>query len=430
MVRNTVILLVFAALLKGFGFLLNLVMARELTAAQYGIWGLAYSTQNFIATFAVVGIPEVVISSLKDYRKDNSKEMLFSSANICFSVTLLFSVAFAYSLYFFSSYNPKFKINFLLSVVITGAFLAFATIQSQMLRLQEKHLSSLIFSFLLPFLGLIGCSLAMLMVPTVENYFLGSALGLVGGGLIFKNRIQGTIFSKETLQACIGLIKKLPPFVLIAFFGWITGYGTNIVIGQAFNLNEVGKFTFIFNLNAVLVLISTSLNQVWGPRFFKLIQNNSDMVMIERKNRIFFTSLSLLLGSICAIIIVFNQRICETIGGNVTQYANLRLEMLLIFCTNIAAIPYCHCLNYHLVFDKGILLMRTTIFSSLLGLLLWGFFMFYFGAIGIYVGVFTQIILRSIFISWNSREWKVNPCWTGVICGIAIGFLGFYIAAR
>lgn len=87
-----------------------------------------------------------------------------------------------------------------------------------------------------------------------------------------------------------------------------------------------------------------------------------------------------------------------------------------------------HCSNYYLVFERGKDLRNIVIVTSIIGVAIWLILMLFFGKIGIYVGFFVQMLLRSVWIYIESRKhWNLKISYEGVIIGILITYFGYLI---
>src|SRR5204863_3140116 len=103
---------------------------------------------------------------------------LFAAANGAFARTMCISVAVAAALGVLFSARGGIDIVTLVGVLASGTLLAFATLQAQIVRLEEKHVASLAFSFLAPFAGLLGSVVSFMFERSVRSFFVGSAVGL------------------------------------------------------------------------------------------------------------------------------------------------------------------------------------------------------------------------------------------------------------
>lgn len=415
-----------AALLKLSGFVLFLWIAKTLSVDNYANFGLLYALQSGLTTFGLVGILESVIGLLKEYQTEEQRRKLFAAANSTFLITLFSSVLIV--LIFFIFISSEATTLTLIWVLASGALLSFSMLQSQIVRLDEEHLSSLSFNFIVPFTGITGSFVLFYLDRTVQSFFAGATLGLIFSTLvmiIFK--IGFFNFSSKTKEI-LPVIVRITPFIAVALLGWLGGYGNNYIINFFFEPKEIAKFTFALSLSSVMQLIATALNQVWSPRFYKLI-NNLPEVKLELMNKRFFRVQGLTMGLFGGLVIALFPKLIDMVGGNLLSYRSITLELFLLFSSYVILTPWWHCQNYFLAHDRGPMVMRVILITSIIGITLWIMLMILLGPIGIYVGFFMQMLLRTIVLLFEAKKcWPIRASWDGVVAGIIILFIGFVIS--
>ena len=414
-----------AGLLKLVGFFLFFWLARILSVDDYARFGLFYSLQTGLMTFGLVGIVEAVIGLLKVHRSVEEQRALFAAANSALCVTLVSSIVFA--LFVIVIFINPLEISFLTlaCVLVSGALMAYSTLQSQIVRLQEKHLSSLCFSFVLPLAGLVGSLVAFYHERTVQSVFLGSAIGLfISLAGLWISRV-GFYGIADRLVEVRPILLRVTPFIAIAFLGWLGGYGNNYVITYIFKPKEVAKFTFALGLSSIMQLIASALNQVWSPRFYR-ITHELPLDDVEKKNRRFYSLQGVALGFVGGSGIALFPSTIKVFGGNLVAYQSMNLELFFLFSSYVLLSPWWHCHNYFLAYDKGPSVMRVILITSVIGIIAWLMLMWQLGTIGIYIGFMTQMLLRSAGILFVAKKyWPVKMSWAGVTIGMLMTFIGF-----
>lgn len=430
MIRFALLFAGSAAILKLLGFLLSLWIARVLIPEQYGIWGLAFSIQVGIGTFGMVGIQESLVGLLKEHPSRTGRGHLYAASMEAYLTTLAITVVVALCVIFFAlEWRSIGAIGFA-GIIVSGSLMALTALQAQIARLEEDHMASLIFSFLIPLAGVGGSAIAFKIIPTVDAFFAGSGFGMLLVTAIFCSRLRGLRpITRDVKLTRSKLLQRLTPFIIVAIFGWLSGYGSTFFVNHLFGLEDVAKLTFLLTIGSVLQLLTTALNQVWSPRFYSLIHSNKDIEAVERLNHLFYSVQSLGLGAFSAIFIAGMPYLLDYAGGQLTSYRYMRVELFLIFIGYIILVPWTHCQNYLLVYDKGNTLMYVVLISSFIGISVWFTLMALFGAIGIYIGFFIQMMLRSIAISISVRQWPVRMSWSATIGGITLASTGLLFPA-
>lgn len=414
-----------AGFLKLAGFVLFMWLARTLSVDNYANLGLLYSLQTGVTTFGLVGIVEAIVGLLKSLSSLEDRQKLFAAANSAFIFTLSISlVILSVSYETLNTGSNKTQLT-LLYVMFSGGLLAFASLQTQIVRLEEKHLASLCFNFVLPFAGLVGSSLAFYYFRTVSSFYWGTAIGLsISLAVMLSCRVGFYDFTKNK-KDIYPILKRTAPFVIVAFLGWLSGYGNNYIINFYFEPKEVAKFTFALSLSSIMQLIATALNQVWSPRFYQYVRELS-FESLEEKNRQFFRLQGLAMGFIGGLVLALFPLFTKLGGGNLGSYQTMNLELLCLFSSYVFLSPWWHCSNYFLAHDHGSSIMKITLLTSVIGISIWLILMWQLGSIGIYIGFMTQMLIRSVGIALAAkRRWPVRICWDGVVGGILLTFSGY-----
>lgn len=414
------------AALKGFNFLFVLWIAKKLPQDEFGRFGLFYALQTGLVTFAIAGIFEAVIGLMRDYKRDVEKNTLYSAASTNF---LLLSLAVASFVIIVNWLYTEESLFIIISVVvIAGVLLAFSNFQSQLFRLNENYQLSVAWNFFPTLAVLFGGIIAFYYHRSLFALFSGSAVGAAIAISIFY--LAGLGHFKFSLD--YGLIKKIAkrifPFFAVAFFGWLSGYGNNYLIKMIFQSTEVAMFTFVLSISSIMQLVVTSVNQVWAPQFFKLV-NSSAIVEAEKQNRRFSTLTAVGLGVFAAFVLTFFSFAIDKIGGNLLSYKQMNLELFCLMAGYLALIPWYQSYNYFLVYDKGQSVLKVVLISSIIGIVVWLIFMLTMGSFGIYFGFLVQMVFRSAVI-WVAvkRNWDVRFAWSGILFGFLIMLGGLYVS--
>jgi O-antigen/teichoic acid export membrane protein len=414
-----------AILLRLAGFLVFLWLARALAVADYAGWGLLYALQTGIATFGLTGVIEAVVGLLKERSSADARQSLFSAANMAFLIVGAVTVILA--MFFFwgvaRSHTPFLTVALAIG---SGMLLAYASLQAQIVRLEEKHIASLCFNFVVPLAGFLGSAIAFYFMRSVAAYFAGLAVGagfsLAGALVIGMGFLPSTSYHRDLYP----ILSRVHPFIFVGLIGWLSGYGTNYLINVFFAPLQVARFTFVFSLSAVMQLIATSMNQVWSPRFYQMI-HEAPVADIERRNRLFFQIEALALGFVGAGMLVVYPFAIRLLGGNASHYADMRPELFLLILGYVVTVPTWHAQNYLLAFDKGALIRDVHIVTGIVGAIVGIFLMWKIGPMGIYISFLIQMLLRStgMFIAAR-RNWPVRLAWQGIGIGMLVALVGLF----
>ncbi len=230
---------------------------------------------------------------------------------------------------------------------------------------------------------------------------------------------------KHIIRLFKAIIKKITsrvtPYIIIAFWGWLLGYGNAFIIKILFDDFNVASFVFFYTISSILQLVATSMNQVWSPSFF-LNYPQKTIDLLERKNILFTTIQGAVLGLV-GLFILFVFPLVSEFFPNLQKYTQVD-GLFWIFAAYVVSIPWWHAQNYFMINNKGQSLMQLTIFSCILGYILWFLSMLTLGSIGIYFGFFIQTFMRSLIVYFKAKKfWDIKFDWQGM--SICLTFLIF-----
>ncbi|WP_418637371.1 lipopolysaccharide biosynthesis protein [Winogradskyella sp.] len=401
---------------KGIGFFVFMYFAGILSIKEYASFGLNYSFFTVVCMFSYAGINESVIGQLK---KEKNTSDLFKTANSVFVLFSLISLLIFVPVYKIIYLESSLSFVNIFSITLGAILLSFFTFQSIIVRLKEAHLHSVVYSFFPPLLGYI---LGFYLVFTSKesfSYFKGVLYAaFISLFVLFFFRKHFIGFSKSTKQIKLIIFSALP-YIAIAFFAWILGYGNTFLINYLFDELQVATYVFLFTIASVLQLVANSMNQVWSPKFYNIFQENN-LKEIEKKYGVFTIVQGAIIGLIGALIIVVFP-IVASYFESFNKYEGVEFSMFFLFGGYLVSIPWWHTQNYYLIKNQGKKLMNLTLISSLFGLVLWIAMMFFLKEIGIYLGFFFQLLIKSLLVYfYGQKKWDIKFHWKGTLIGLGI----------
>jgi O-antigen/teichoic acid export membrane protein len=210
----------------------------------------------------------------------------------------------------------------------------------------------------------------------------------------------------------------------MGIFGWLSGYGMNIIIDIRFDAFHVATFTFLFTAASMSQMIANSLNMVWTPRFYQLF-NEGVMDQAETQNRFSFSLLAITLGVVGGLGVAFLPWVTGLVGGNLSHYGDFRVELAFLMCGYIVCISWWYGQNYYHVAGYGSALLHLSLWSGGVGLVLWVICMMVLGSVGIFIGFALQMTIKAVamWVVGNNR-WRLRPPWLAIMIGCSIIFVG------
>lgn len=412
-------------------------LASICTKQQYGTAGILFSAQQFVTILVIGGLVEACTSLLNEYRALDRLPTLFFNARILLWVAstiigLLYAVVYWVVL---PSLVPGTPLLLHVAVLLSGILLAYFNLSSNMRRLQEDHRSSIIWKSL-PILLCYSFAIAGMAVSQPEEkirgFFVGSLLGLVLAGFVALIAGRSKWTPVQGPHGEIGTLKDLNrsalPFLPVVLVTWLSGYGANFAIVSFFTKNEVAEFTMVLTLNSILLLSLNSLNQVWTPRFFQLALDKSKEDLADL-NRMVNQAMMLLACFIAGLILLYFQEGVTLVGGNMTGYRAIHPYLLITFSSFVFLTGYFRSINYFFLWQHQLVYMRIFLFTTFLGLVVWGLAMWEFGTWGIYVGFWFSIVARgTITFLYARKKWAMRMNLVEISLGLFL-ILGGYLLA-
>lgn len=393
---------------KGLGFVLFFWLAATLSVEAYAQFGLFFALQALVAAFVGAGTVDAIVGRLKHYPDGIKRHRIMSAGNGMFTLMACAGLLLVFGASDWLRQETGASSRDIALLAIIGVFGGFYSLQARLVRLDERHLASLVLTNAPTFVAFVGGLAGFLLAGTLTGFFFGMAIGLaVSFPAFFKLYIDlRRAFSAPKLIGEIA--RKILPFIVIALVAWLAGYGSTYLINSFFGTTEVSRFTFAYTLSSLMQLLATSLNQVWSPRFFRIV-HSTEIVEIERASRNFFTVQALILGAVGGCILAVAPSAIALTGERLQPYSEMSLEMLLLFAAYAVSIPWYYAHNYFYAHACGRELMWLILSASAAGLVFWFAAIWIFGAIGAYLGFAVQMLARSLIVwVYARRLWRVS----------------------
>lgn len=417
-----------ATALKLVGFFVFLWMAQSLPIAEYASFGLFYALQAGLAAFVLAGIVEVSVGLTKNSEGPKDREYFYRLANTAFLVMAMAFIVLALLVFWLFANDSSSNVSVVLATILGGIALGFSSLQSQIVRLQERHFDSLCFNFLVPLAGFLVGGIGLYMYQSVGSFFAGSTIGVISGLLILWVAGIGDYKQAEILGDSRLILAPLPPFLLMAGLGWLSGYGNNYLINYLLVTEDVAKFTFLLSLSAAMQLIANSLNLVWGAHFYRIAEE-LPISQVEEKNRAVFRWLGIVMGIAAAVLVCLFSPVLSLIGGNLAIYQSMGFELFLMSVGYIVLLPWWHCHPYFILYAKGPELFRVLLITSVVGIAGWAVLMIWLGSLGVYLGFLFQMVIRALGVYLSAKKyWPLTISWEGIAGGCLIAFGGFALS--
>lgn len=316
------------------GFLLRVVLARWLGAADLGLYTMVITIQGIAAFVASVGIPLALIKYVAEYKDKTDK--LFQTTSAAFLTSIIFGLLVGILLYTLSGILAGlFNMPELARLLKILAFaFPFASVLETVLGLfnglrQMKTYAYLMVlrSFLMIFfiVGFVWFGFG------VQGAAWGIVLSVVGGcilGLYFSRR-----FIHLTLHGLLQGAKRLVSFGSQVFgadaLGLILAYTDIILIGYFLAAEDVGYYGIAVSLSTFFLLVPKAIQKITYPATSEYWSQNNHQALSRMIDKSMKYSACILLPLGLGMGF-FAREVITGIFGQEFIYAALPLCVLLI----------------------------------------------------------------------------------------------------
>ena len=270
-------------------FIMLPILTSYISASGYGILSLIETTILFLAPFILLNVPAGISV---EYYKVEKKELSIYIANGMYISTISF--VFFFILFFFAKnviseiLSIPAELIFLLPIlVILRLIPAIVLVIFQAQQRAVKYLNFSIFQTILDFMLSAG------FVIFYKYGYLGRLSGIyiaffvfsiIGILYLFRMKYIDFIFSKKIVKEILKFGVPLIPHVI---GGTVIMMSGRYFISYFKDNSFVGLFTVAYQIAALVLLFSRSVNQAWSPMLFSLLKNK-EFDMVKKITKILF----------------------------------------------------------------------------------------------------------------------------------------------
>jgi O-antigen/teichoic acid export membrane protein len=415
------------AVSKAILFFTSILLAKSFSKPEYAVFNILYAIHIGVATFAMAGTAEALIGLVPTRKSERFKQTMYSLINgyIILNLLLMSFLGICASNLFLDLRELGFI--GLVFASLSGVLISIFNYQSNIQRIQERHLKSLLFSTVAPALAAASAAVAASLFNTANAYFCGHAIiGAVVFSLLLINK-TGVFSIKMQIRWLKVIFSIVWPHQFTSVLTWLSGYGMIWIVQLCYAKVDVAEFSLTYTLSSALQLVSNSMNQVWNPRFYNSFYAGQKSEL-EVENKKYFIRLGTVLGIAAAAIILSVKLLKKYGGGNLNDYS-VQPGLAFFLAAYCFCIPWWHAQNYFLVERQGRSLMLIVLFSNIFGFFVWYIIVVKYGQGTLYFGFPLLMLIRSATASaFAWLKWKLYPAWEGVAIGVTIIILSaFYL---
>lgn len=253
---------------------------------------------------------------------------------------------------------------------------------------------------------LLDFSVSYILVVSFQNGYMGRVEGvnitffvfsLIALGLLLKNGL----LSKLSLKHTRSILRFGLPLVPHAISGTVMAMSDRYFISHFVGKEEVGLYTVAYQLSAILILVSVSINQAWTPILYSLLKSKDKMHIIIK----YSLALSLLFIAVGLLIYVLKDLLFNLLVDDKFHQAKEYFSWLLL--GGVFQSLYFLSTNFLFYEKRTVYLAKITVYCAVLNLILNYILINEFGTIGVaYATAITWVIYCLIVTITNVIYYK------------------------
>jgi O-antigen/teichoic acid export membrane protein len=399
-----------STLTKGFSFVVMLLIARSLTVNEYSVFGQLYSLQQAMVGLIGAGFIESVIRITHTSKLD--KIAVYKNALLAsIPITVIFLlVAFLILIWFNHTRLSNSESIAFAVALISGCMGGYYIFLSKLNRLLENHIYALLLLNIPLMITFMVGGIFVFALRRADMFFVGGLIGLfVIGILLNKTYFLFIKNSYETSKPIMAQIhQNIAPYILVAFLGWLTGFGNVFLIGLFLPDLSIAKYTFLYTFSGAMLLVANSINQIWSPHFYN-ISKHKPTEFVEEQSYFFYSIESIILSAAASFMVLFYQPLIDLIGGSLVAYRYSTAALSLIMSSFLVYIPVWHCRNHLYLKSPGLVMLKLSLIAYFLSISQIVLAIYIFGDIGIYIGSFCLALTQTFcFGLYAYKKWQIN----------------------
>ena len=360
-------------------FIMLPILTAYLSVKDYGVLSLIESSILFVTPFVMLNINGAI--NVEYFKKSDKKEFALYITNALILTVIAFIVV-SIVIYLFSDYLStllnldsiwiKILPIFAFLRVVPLVVLVIYQASSKPISYAKFSIAQTILDFSISFylVVLLSYGLVGRLLGAYGSFLLFSILGLY---ILYKNNY---VVSKVVLKYSRDILSFGVPLIAHSIGGIILALSDRYFLSYYIGNSSVGLYSVAYQASAVMLLISTSVNQAWSPMFYKLLQNRD----FSKANKMIH--LLFVLFILTAIAVYFLEPILYKYLIDAKFY-NSKVFLLWLLLGFLFQSLYFLYTNYLFFYKKTKLLSFVTISGAVLNLILNYILIKIYGAVGV-----------------------------------------------
>jgi len=339
-VRGTALVFIINVIAAFVGYLIRMVLARNLTPAEYGLFFAVLTLINFLAIFKSLGLGSALIKYIPEFQVKNKLNLIKNSIVIVIGYNVFFSLILAVAMVLASKWLAIYYFKDASAVLLIWIFGLMFIISNF-----AEHLRNVFNAFqkMLPFsLMYLFENLFILIISIILFYFNFKILSPVFAYIItsvllffifFPSFLKIFPFFKYKFEYSSKLTKKLfkfgLPLTLLSIGIIVILYTDTLILTYFRSLDEVGIYNAVVPTAMLLSFFGGSVIQVIFPMVSELwakkLRNHIQLGVI-----ILYKYLFIIMLPVALVILSFPKLILRILFGEAYVSGALALQLLVI----------------------------------------------------------------------------------------------------
>lgn len=353
------------------------ILTSHISVSDFGTLSLIETSVLFLTPFILLNVNSAI--NVEYFKLEHNKLKSYISNSLLLSMT-----SFICFLLLFFLLKKELSNLFDFDETIVSLLVLFAglrVVSSVSLSILQVSGRANHYAYFSIFQAILELGLSYILIVLYKFGYLGRLQGIyipffISSILGFYILYHGNYLGKITLGYTKDILRFGLPLIPHVLGGTIMAMSDRYFISYFFNNESVGLYTIAYQMSAVMLLISMSVNQAWTPMLFKLlkIKHFKNAVLFSIGLAIFFV-----LAGICVYLMkdfLFKLFVDDSYWEAKEYFIFLLLgfvfQSLYFLVTNL------------LFFErKTVLLATMTVFGAIINILLNYFLIIEFGVIGV-----------------------------------------------
>lgn len=307
-----------------FSYFVILIISRQYGAEGVGIYNLTFSIMTFLSIIATMGINISILRYVGQFNKNKEIHKLKYLYHYALELVIPFSLLLAVVLFYYSDFIAENVLNnhiynsILKFCAIIIPFLAINNISIEFIRgLKQLKISEYLRSVNQPIINIIllillGINIIDKLVP-VYILGVGILINSIAAVMFIRNKLNKITIINNIKFSKKELISTSLPMMVVSISSFVMGNITLYLLEIYYTSYEVGVYSVVLKITAMISLILIVVNTISAPKFSELYWNGNfyelQTVLDYSSKIIFLFSISLAI-----LLIIFSKEILSIFG--------------------------------------------------------------------------------------------------------------------